>query len=54
MCKHSREIRLLREYFIKTQQYFKDEALKNDRRRRIVSMNDYYKRELQKHISDKK
>lgn len=52
MCKKItlREINLLREYFIKTQQFFRDEALRNDRRRKLISMNDYYKRELQRKI----
>lgn len=49
MCRKTlRELNLLREYFIKTQEYFKQQALKKDRDRQMVSMNAYYRRELQR------
>ncbi len=51
MCKKIitlREYNLLREYFIKTQQYFKDQARKKDVERKIISMNNYYDRELRR------
>jgi hypothetical protein len=51
MCKKIitlREYNLLREYFIKTQQYFKEQARKKDVERKIISMNNYYDRELRR------
>ena len=49
MCqKHARKVKLLMEYYKKTQQYFRDEALKKDRQRKLLSMNEYYDREIRK------
>ena len=49
MCKnHARKIKLLMEYYAKTQQYFREEALKKDRHRKLLSMNEYYDREIRK------
>ncbi len=49
MCKnHARKVKLLMEYYKKTQEYFRQEALKKDKHRKLLSMNDYYARELKR------
>jgi hypothetical protein len=53
MCKKVitlREYNLLKEYFYKTQDYFKQLSLQKDKHRQIISMNNYYKRELQRKL----
>jgi len=55
MCKKVitlREYNLLKEYFFKTQDYFKQLSLQKDKHRQIISMNNYYKRELQRKLGE--
>ena len=48
MCNHKKRMEILKKIFIESEAYFKNKAIQRQKERQIMSLNDYYKREIKK------